>query len=326
MKNLKMKRNMFVRDSGVVSSGQAFLQGELEKYVTEVNTPLGGYFWNRDIEVNYGGGPLEYTRSNGVTFGTTGQDNNSNNGGADTEIPLITANFAVERFKVSIKNYKFSIKRIDLDKMQHIGRDLQGLLQQGVTIAYNKDLDKIVYLGTPKNQSVGLFNNPNVFTSTLPAGASTSTKWINKTPDEILKDINSIISYIQNEVYYDPMGFPDTMLVSNEAYNALQRIVSTAGNRSILDYVLENNTIVKQGRPFNILPNPFSEGRGVGGTNRIVTYNSSYKFLGLDITQLLSPVRTDYNPDKDTYDTLYESYVSELKFNALQTIVYSDGV
>lgn len=324
MKNLKMRKRMFTADA--TSTGQAFLQGELEKYVSEVNTPLGGYFWNRDISVEYGGGPLEYTRSNGVTFGTIGQDNNSNNGGADTEIPLITANFAVERFKVSIKNYKFSVKRIDLDKMQQIGRDLQGLLQQGVTIAYNKDLDKIAFLGTPKDRSYGLFNNPDIFSTTLSAGAGGSTKWINKTPDEILKDINSIIAYLQNQVYYDPEGFPDTMLVSNEAYNALQKIVSSAGNRSVLDYVLENNTIVKQGRPFNILPNPFSEGAGNGGTDRIVTYNSAYKFIGLDITQALLPVRTDYNPNKDTFETLYESYVSQLKINALQTIVYADGV
>lgn len=327
MNNFKMKKvptRIFAKDS--VSTGQAFLQGELEKYVAEVNMPLGGFFWNRDISVEYGGGKLEYTRSNGVTFGTAGQDNNSNNGGADTEIPLITANFAVERFKVNTKNYKFAVKRIDLDKMTNIGRDIQGLLREGVQLAYNKDLDKIAFIGTPTNQEFGLFNNPNVFASSLSVGASGSTKWINKTPDEILKDINNIISYLQNNVYYDPSGFPDTMLVSNEAYNALQRIVSSAGNRSILDYVLENNTIVKQGGNFNILPNPFSEGKGVGGTNRIVTYNSNYRFLGLDITEPLLPVRTDYNPDKDTFDTLYESFVSVMKFNALQTIVYSDGV
>ncbi|MBR3242080.1 MAG: DUF2184 domain-containing protein, partial [Parasporobacterium sp.] len=80
--------------------------------------------------------------------------------------------------------------------MRQVGRDPQTFLDKGIRLHCDKTIDKSVYIGFNKVKSTGLVNNPDVIRSVAPSAdqTSTNTQWVNKTADQILRDINQVIS------------------------------------------------------------------------------------------------------------------------------------
>ena len=88
---------------------------------------------------------------------------------------------------------------MEREKMLSVGRDPETFLNQGIRLHCDKVIDRNVYRGFSKVNSTGLLNSPLVFrmsAATVPAGGATSTAWADKTADQILDDINTLISAI----------------------------------------------------------------------------------------------------------------------------------
>lgn len=143
--------------------------------------------------------------------------------------------------------------------------------------------NKLAFSGDALSGLVGLFNAPNVTSVTIPAtGTGSTTQWVNKTPDQILLDMNSVA----NTVVSVSLGVenPDTMLLPLAQYNY---VASTArsdfSDKTILNYFLENNPYIKQVEWLNELKGAGASGSGSAPYDRMYAYRRSPEVLTLEI-------------------------------------------
>lgn len=310
------------------ATGMAFLVGELEKQDPRLLEPLTSITAPRDIIMKSGGGWVANTSNVFVDYATTGSDEDSIIGGETTNIPVSQANVTKDSFKVHTFAEILRAPLFDDLKLKQVGRSLTQILDDGIRLNFNKMIDRNVYVGISKTQTYGLVNNPAVTAALVANNAgATSTLWKNKTPMEILNDVNAIITACWAAAEYDLTGMPNQILIDpqNYAYIATQ-IVSTAGNRSILDYLLENNIAKNQGRDLKIFPSRWCVGAGTGSTQRMVAYVNEENRVNMDLTVPLSRVMTAPNVQSASYETLFAAQIGQVKLLYTQTIRYGDGI
>nr|DAY89274.1 MAG TPA: major capsid protein [Caudoviricetes sp.] len=318
---------MMAMDSASIGNGMAYLNGELEKRDTKLNEPLSSVTFARDIPVKTGGGWIETTSNMFVDYATTGGNGNGLIRGQSNNIPVIQANTSKDLFKVFPWSNVLKIPFIDQQKMQGIGRSLDSILDNGIRLNYNKSIDLIVYKGVEEEKIYGLVNDPNVLTTTVKAGASGKTTWKDKTPDEILNDVNTALTDAWTHSEYDNSGIPNHVLISpqNYAYVASQKM-SEAGNVSILTYLLENNIAKNQGVDLAIEPSRWCVGVGTGGTDRMVAYVNDESKVLIDIPVPLMRAMTQPSVENIAYMTAYMANIGQVKFLYYQCVSYNDGI
>lgn len=143
--------------------------------------------------------------------------------------------------------------------------------------------NKLAFFGDTASNLIGLFSAPNVTSLTIPAtGTGSTTQWVNKTPDQILFDMN----LVANTVVSTSLGVenPDTMLLPLSQFNY---VASTArsqySDKTILNYFLENNPYIKEVEWVNELKGAGVSGSGGGPYDRMYAYRRSPEVLTLEI-------------------------------------------
>lgn len=310
-----------------VSNGLAYITGELEKVDPKVREPLTAVTWQRDIVAKTGGGWVEYTSTFDMDYGTSGPNDLSIVGSGTTAVPVMQVGTNKNMFKVFTWMHAMQIPFIDQAKLKQIGRSLEDLLNKGIRLNYNKTLDMNVYRGFEKMGTTGLLNDPNVVVTTAENGASGKSTWADKTPDEILDDINQAVTAAWVASEYDLEGMPNHILVPPKQYTMLvTRKVSEAGNISVLEYLLNNNIAKNQGREITILPCRWCIEAGAGKTDRMLVYVNDEDKVNFDITVPITRAMTQPVVDKAAYLTLYAAQIGQVKFNYYQPVRYIDGI
>lgn len=107
-------------------------------------------------------------------------------------------------------------------------------------------LDKIAAFGDVTNGLLGLLNHPNISEVVLPAdGTGSSTKFKDKTPDQILRDLNNIVTTIIDTT--NEVESPDTMLMPHAIHEYIANTPrSSHSDKSIKTWFLENNDHIKE--------------------------------------------------------------------------------
>ena len=240
-----------------IASGQTFLQGELEKLDPKVREPLTSVTWPRDIVVKTGGGwGTDYTSNFFVDYATAGANEYGLIAGATTTLPVIQGNVTKDVFAVNTFGYTVKVNFLDAQRLQQVGRSLEDILQKGLRLNYDKMLDKLVYTGMERLGQTGLLNNANIYQAPVALNAGgTSRKWRDKTPTEILDDVNTALNLTWAQSEYDITGMANHILIPPDDFNYINgTLVSAAGTQSILSYLLANNSAVAQGRTLVIAP------------------------------------------------------------------------
>lgn len=314
-------------NDAAISSGLAFLNGELEKRDPKLYEPLTAVTWMRDIVADTGGGWTEYTSNYYVDYATTGSGTNGIIGGATNDIPVMQANITKDNFKVFSWANILRIPFVDQQLLNTIGRSLDDILDKGIKLGWNKDLDTMTYTGYEELDVYGLTNMAKVHTENVRAGAGGSTQWRSKTADEILDDINSAVLETWEAAEYDINGMANHLLIDPSSYAYIvTRKVSEAGNISIMQYILENNIAKNQDRDLMIYPCRWCTGAGVGGSNRMIAYVNDKDFVKIDIPVSLSRVMTQPNVEQMAYLTAYAGQIGQCKVNYYECIRYKDGI
>ena len=315
-------------DAAGAASGMAFLLGELEKQDPRLLEPMTSTTAPRDIDMLPGGGWVSVTSNVFVDYATTGSDEDAIIGGETTNIPVSQANLTKDVFKVFTFAEILRAPLFDDLKLQQVGRSLTQILDDGLRLNHSKMIDRNVYVGISKTGTYGLVNSPNV-TAGLVANnaAGTSRLWANKTPAEIMYDVNQLIASTWANSEYDLSGMADHLLIDPANYAYISNTpVTLAGNTSILKYLLENNIAVNQGRKLDIFPCRWCLGAGTGGTQRMVAYVKAANRVNVDMTVPLSRVMTAPNVQSASYETLFASQFSQVKYLYYQCAEYADGI
>ncbi len=310
-----------------ISSGLAFLNGELEKRDPKLYEPLTSVTWMRDIVADTGGGWTEYTSNYFVDYATTGSGTSGIIGGATNDIPVMQANITKDNYRVFSWANILRIPFVDQQLLTTVGRSLDDILNKGIKLGWNKDLDTMTYEGYKTLDVYGLVNHPLVNAEMVRNGAAGTATWRTKTPDEILDDINSVVTETWEASEYDLSGMANHLLIDPSNYSYIvTRKVSEAGNISVMQYILENNIAKNQDRDLMIYPCRWCTGAGEGGTNRMVAYVNEKEKIRIDIPVMLGRVMTQPNVEQMAYLTAYAGQIGQVKIMYYETIRYKDGI
>ena len=305
-----------------------FLMKELEKIDERILEPLTGTDWPRDMPVITGGGLMESISSVDVTYASTGRDEDNLIFEAANDIPVIQADMS----KSVALCYNFAeymaFSVMEREKMRSVGKDPETFLNKGIRLHCDKAIDRNVYAGFKKVNSTGLVNNSVIFrmsAASVTVDGTDTTAWASKTADQILDDINTLISSIWTANDCASDALPNHILIPVEQFGMLvTRKVSQDSERSILTYVLENNLTNQQGGHLVISPCKWCKGAGSNGADRMVAYMNQPDRICFNLTQPLRRMETEYAEMRIKIP--YIAQFSEVRFLYPTTIRYMDGI
>ena len=304
-----------------------YLMKELEKVDETILEPLSGTEWPRDMPVITGGGLVENVAAIDVQYASSGGDDDNLFFEAANDIPVIQADLT----KAVARTFNFAeymaINVMEREKMISIGRDPETFLNKGIRLHCDKVIDRNVYTGFSKVSSTGLCNNPNITRSSAAPHTSggTDTRWEYKTADEILDDINTVISALWRDNDCSSDALPNHILVPVQQFGMLvTRKVSDDSERSILTYVLENNIATQQGGELIISPCKWCAGIGSSSSDRLVCYCNRVDRICFNLTQPLRRMEAEYADMKIKIP--YIAQFSEVRFLYPSTVRYLDGI
>lgn len=262
----------------------AFYVNQLENLDRRLYEPLTSVTWGRDIKLRSG-----ITMSNESTsfirnaFGGAGTLNSSGgvNGGnmpfisAETNIiPGINVNGEKIVKPLRLLAREISYTSVELERSQLTQQPIDVQKINAFNTMYQMNTDQMVYIGATEVGATGLLNDASVTVSSAPNGLSGSPLWINKTPDEILADVNSLLTAAWLSSAYAVCPSELRLPPAQFAYISSQK-VSSAGNVSILKFLQDNCISLNvNGKPLNIQPIKWLVGRGAGATDRMMVYTN----------------------------------------------------
>lgn len=316
-----------VLDAAGISTGMAFIEGELEKRDPKIREPLTSVTWPRDIVAESGGGWVDFTSTMNVDYATSGGNDNSLVGGATDVISLVQANINKDVYKVFTWAQGMKIPFVDSQKFQTIGRSIDSILDRGVRLNYNKSVDQLVYCGFTSVGFTGLVNDVNIVRSTAPNGAAGSPLWQNKTVDEILWDVNKTLTEAWAASEYDESAIPNHLLLPPDKYAYIVSTrIGTSGDENILDYLLRNNLATNRGGNLYIAPCRWCSGAGTGNADRMVAYVNDRDKVYFDLPVPLTRAMTQPVALQFAYITIYAAQMGQVKWLYYQPARYMDGI
>lgn len=160
--------------------------------------------------------------------------------------------------------YGFSVD--DLRSAQMTGKPLSAMKASAVRRAMDEYVNRIVFKGDKAAGVVGLLDNPNIGSFTVPNdGKSSSTKFKDKTPLQILRDMNDAVASVSKAT--NDIENPNTIAMPPEQY---RYISSTPYSDVVADSILE---VFKRNNPgITVMKANELAGAGAGGLDLMLVY------------------------------------------------------
>lgn len=139
-------------------------------------------------------------------------------------------------------SYGYSVGDIRAAKMK--GMNLSTRKALAARRANDTAINKLAFKGDKEAGIEGILSNPNISTFVIAAdGANGSTKWKDKTPAQVLRDLNLAVSSIVDLT--NGVEIPDTIVLPIEQYNYIANtIVPDTAGESIMNNFLKNNKYI----------------------------------------------------------------------------------
>lgn len=314
-------------DQATIDSAGVFLIGELERLDQTLHMPLTSVSWNRDIDlredVTMADESSSFTNSSFAAAGGIDPSGKAWISKDANVIPGIALDIGKTLKPLHLWGMEVKWTIPELVSAQRLGRPVDAQKLEGMKLKHNMDIDEMCYIGDTLKGATGLCNNAAVTPANVINGAASSPLWANKTPDEILKDINTLLSavwtasaiaVVPSELRLPPVKF---------AYIASQK-VSTASDTTILEFVREKCiSSVINGKPLNIQPLKWLTGRGAAGADRMIAYTRNQEYIRYPLVPLQ---HTPLEYRSLFQITTYYGRLGELEIPYTETIGYADGM
>lgn len=185
--------------------------------------------------------------------------------------------------------YSYSLQ--DIRAAMQVGRPLNARLATAARRAHDQLGNRLAFTGDPNTGLQGIFNNSNIPDQEAGQNADEdSTAWANKTPEEILKDLNDAETAIITAT--NQVENPNTLLLPVEQYRLIATTRMDSGtDTTILEYFLKNSSGITMVEPVNELANVAA----FGGNDVFIMYDRSPDKLTLELPQPFEqlPVQED---------------------------------
>lgn len=170
-------------------------------------------------------------------------------------VAQIIANYAQDLPRADIKgkefttpvrslgtSYGYSLQEIRA--AQFAGKNLEQRKANAARRAVEQKMNKIAWFGNEDYGLQGFLTNPNVSRSGVALNqANTSTKWEDKTPDEILKDMFDLVNGIVDLT--NGVEAPNTLLLPIKQYTHIASTArSSTSDTTIMEFFMRNSPII----------------------------------------------------------------------------------
>ncbi len=320
---MKLRGRFKTRDSAL-----AYYVNQLENLDKRLYEPLTSVSWGRDVKLRSGitmsNESTSFMRSAFAGAGTlSAVDKMPWISAETTAIPGVSINGQKIVLPLRLLAREISFTSPELERSQLLGQPIDSQKTDALNIMYQMNTDQMVYIGSADVGATGLLNSTDVTIDSVANGASGSPLWINKTPDEILADVNALISACWLSSAYAVC--PNKLLLppAQFAYLASQK-VSSAGNVSILKFLQDNSIAMSiNGRAIDIQPVKWLVGAGVGPSDRMVVYTNDESRVRFPMV----PIRREtayYQGIRYTAPYLWA--FGEMEIVYPETVRYADGI
>lgn len=334
-------------DGRTVDSTGSFLVGELERLDLTLHEPLAAVTWGRDIQlredVTTADEVSSFTVSTYYSPGSLGTGAGIGNSkswiGKDTnQVTRVSVDIAKITQPLIPWGKELAYTVLELESAAKLGRPVDEQKYRALQLAHQMEVDEMVYYGDAPSSLYGLVNSNNrtfidqvTNLANVANGAQGSPLWTQKTPAEILQDFNEVLTSAWAATGWAIL--PDSILLPPADFGYIStQTVSTAGNVSILNYVLENNITARQGgATLDIKPVKWCLGTGVGGTvgtgaaghDRMVVYTNDKERIRYPMTMLS---KTPLQYDSIWHRSTYYGRLGVLEVVYPECVAYRDGL
>lgn len=326
---MKFRRQPFkTKDSAL-----AFYVNQLENLDKRLYQPLVSITWGRDIKLRSGismsDESTSFIQSTFAAGGTLSNGNGTNGGNMPwispetTEIPGVSIDGQKVVLPLRLLAREISFTSVELERSARLGQSIDSQKTDALNTLYQMNTDQIVYIGSTDVQQTGLLNSPLVTAGAVVNGVSGSPLWVNKTPDEMLIDVNTLLTATWLAAGYAIC--PSSLrLPPNQFALICQLKVSSAGNVSILKYLEDNSIALKiNGKPLDIQPLKWLAGRGAAGADRMMAYTNEENRVRFPMV----PIRRETAYYKGIrYTAPYIWAFGNMEFVYPETLQYADGL
>lgn len=332
-------------DGRTVDSTGAFLVGELERLDQTLHEPLASVTYGRDVpmreDVTVADEVSSFTVSTYASAGGLGSGQGIGTGKAwigkaTNQVSGVGVDIAKVTQPLTPWGLEVKYTVLELESAAKLGRPIDQQKYQALQLKHQMDIDEQVYIGDITLLQYGLVNSDNrtdagdiTNVANVANGAAGSPLWTQKSPDEILADVNELLVSVWAASGY--AVFPGNLLIPPAQFGYISTVkVSNAGNVSILKYLLENNLLTASGvAKLSIFPSKWLIGAGVGGTigtavpDRMVCYTKEPQRLRYPMTLLQ---RTPVQYDSIWQKTTYYCRLGVLEIPYVECVGYRDGI
>lgn len=301
----------------------AYFLNQLTALDTRLHEPLYSVTWGRDINLRSGvtmaNESSTFIRSNFASVGTQAAAAAPFITSNTTAMPGINIDGEPVTTPMKLLGYKLAWTSVELERSQLTGQPIDKAKFDAMQSMYQMAIDRQVYIAGGE----GLLNSSLITVGTVATGAGGGTAWTGKKPDEILADVNTLITGAWQASGYAVC--PEKLLLppENFAYISTQK-VSDAGSVSILTYLEDNSISLRtNGRKLEIVPVKWLSQRGTGNTGRMVAYTNRENFVRFPMV----PIRRETPYFQDImFVSPYIWAMGGVEFVYPETVRYADGI
>ena len=314
-------------DRYTIDSTGAFFLGELERLDMTLHEPLVDVTWTRDIDlredVSIADETSSFTNSSFAAVGGISPTGKSWIGKTTNAIAGIALDIGKTTSPLFLWGLEISYTIPELLSAQQAGRPVDAQKYAGMQLKHNMDVDEMVYIGDDTLGKYGLLNSTSVTSASVANGGLGTATWATKTPDEILTDVNTLLTASWAASGYAIV--PQKLLLPpvQYAYIVSQK-VSLAGNVSIIEFLKINSlTNARNGRPLDIQPVKWLTGRGTASADRMCCYTQDKTRVRFPLVPLQ---RTPLEYRSIFHLTTYFGRLGCVEFVYPETVRYADGI
>lgn len=187
----------------------------------------------------------------------------------DVPISEVGAEEVSVKVELGATGYEYSDE--ELRQAMHNRMNLPTMKAQMARRAFEELTQATALTGNTTHNLPGFINNTNVTASTA-VDPGSGTEWVNKTPAQIIYDVNDMFS----DIVVDSLQVEkaDTLLLPTAQYNYIVATPrSDASDMTIAQWLVANSPYLSS--MADIIPTPELAGAGAGGTDRMMAYTKS---------------------------------------------------
>lgn len=184
----------------------------------------------------------------------------------------------------------------ELSTAQYMGFQLTTEKGDAAQRAYNIFMYNVAIFGDTEKNLKGIANQSSVTAGNVAAdGTGSSTYWVDKTPTQIIRDLNDLVSGVNTDS--NGVEWADTILLPYSAFWYIaSTLMSSGSDTTILSFFMENNALTRTtGRRLVIQPLRGLENAAASNKGRAVAYQRDPSVLKLHLPmphRFLPPFQT----------------------------------